>query len=199
MKRDAAPPVDFDAIFDDVFPALYRYCHRLTGDADLAEDVAQESFFRLLTHQVEGPPPGLRVWLFRVATHLVRDRYRVSENRRRLLEAYPHTPALVTGPERELERREVTASVRAVLETLQERDRLLLLMREEGFSYQEMAAAVDVQPSSVGTLLARALRRFSEAYQGSAAPEAADTVSGRRSASEDAEREEGMEEHDALG
>jgi DNA-directed RNA polymerase specialized sigma24 family protein len=41
----------------------------------------------------------------------------------------------------------------------------MLLMREEGFSYREIGEAVDVLPSSVGTLLARAQKRFVEAYE----------------------------------
>jgi RNA polymerase sigma-70 factor (ECF subfamily) len=41
----------------------------------------------------------------------------------------------------------------------------MLLMREEGFRYAEIAEAVGVAPGSVGTLLARALRRFSTALE----------------------------------
>ena len=167
--------MDFDAIFEDVFPPLFRYCHRLTGDADAAEDVTQEAFVRLLTRDVEGPPAGLRVWLFRVATHLIRDRYRVSENRRRLLEKHPVLPSGTPDPGVEMERSETTASVRAALATLQERDREMLLMREEGFSYREIAEAVGVKAASVGTLLARAQKRFTEAFRsletGEAPPE----------------------------
>lgn len=157
--------MDFDAIFGDEFPPLFRYCHRLTGDADAAEDVAQEAFVRLFTKNVEGPRPALRVWLFRVATHLIRDRYRVSENRRRLLERHPVAPPSMPDPELALESEQAKEAVRTALATLAERDREMLLMREEGFSYREIAAAVDVQPGSVGTLLARAQRRFAEAWE----------------------------------
>lgn len=156
--------MDFEPFFDDVFPALYRYCHRLTGDADAAEDVAQEAFVRFLDREVDGPPRALRVWVFKVATHLIRDRHRVGENRKRLLEAHPVRPSAPEGPERGLERREAVAAVRAVLDTLDERDRQLLLMREEGFSYKDMAEVVGVKPTSVGTLLARAQGRFVEAF-----------------------------------
>jgi len=52
-----------------------------------------------------------------------------------------------------------------VLERLPVRDRQLLLMREEGFSYEEIAAVIGVAPASVGTLIARALKRFADVYQ----------------------------------
>ena len=38
-------------------------------------------------------------------------------------------------------------------------------MREEGFTYQEIAETVGVAPGSVGTLIARAVRRFTEVYK----------------------------------
>lgn len=146
-----------------MFPALFRYCHRLTGDADAAEDVAQEAFVRLLTRDVEGPAAGVRAWLFQVATHLVRDRYRVSENRIRLLETYPGSQATQPDAQERLERDERVGAVKAAMESLPERDRVMLLMREEGFNYREIGEAVSVQPTSVGTLLARAQQRFADA------------------------------------
>ncbi|HSR41670.1 MAG TPA: sigma-70 family RNA polymerase sigma factor [Longimicrobiales bacterium] len=158
--------MDFEAFFDDVFPSLYRYCTRLTGDADVAEDVAQEAFLRFVRDEVEGPPGALRVWLFKVATHLVRDRYRVSENRRRLLEENPVTPSPLPDPDGDLARNERVAAVRRALDGMGPRDRQLLLMRGEGFSYREMADAVGVKATSIGTLLARAQARFVEAYEG---------------------------------
>jgi RNA polymerase sigma factor (sigma-70 family) len=161
-----AHAVDFDLTFDELYPPLLRYCHRLTGDRDAAEDTAQEAMVRLYTHGVEGPTPALRVWLFKTATRLVRDRYRVEENRRRLLEANPVTPGETEGTERALERGRERRRVRKVLEQLGDRDREMLLMRYEGFSYREIAEMVDVAATSVGTLLARAERRFLDVLEG---------------------------------
>lgn len=158
--------MDFDALFADAYPPLVRYCQRLTGDRDVADDVAQEAMVRLFVNQVDGPPPALRAWLFKTATHLIRDRYRVDENRRRLLQENPVTPSAVEGPERTLERKADRALARRALGQLPERDREMLVLRYEGFSYKEIAEVVNVAASSVGTLLARAERRFVEALEG---------------------------------
>lgn len=167
--------VDFDQLFDDVFPALHRYCYHMAGDSDVAEDAAQEAFVRFYRHGVEGPPEALRVWLFRAATNVLRDRHRVRSNRERLLEENPVEPSGPSSPEETAVRNERVRAVRSVLETLPERDRQMLLMREEGFSYREVADAVGVKATSVGTLLARAQDRFQEAYlatvPGGSAPE----------------------------
>jgi RNA polymerase sigma-70 factor (ECF subfamily) len=155
--------VDINALFDEVYPPLFRYCHRLTGDPDQADDLAQEAFYRLLDRGPRGPAHGLRVWMFRVATNLIRDAARQGSTRRRILSGVA-TPDPVPSPEGELEREEKIQEVRAALERLSSRDREVLLLRQEGFSYKEIAQVVNVAPTSVGTLLARALRRFESSY-----------------------------------
>jgi RNA polymerase sigma-70 factor (ECF subfamily) len=153
-------PLKFEAIFDAVYPSLFRYCNRLTGDPDQAEDVAQEAFFRLLDRKAVGTEASLRSWLFMVATNLVRDAGRTRETRRRILSGFPPAEN-IPGPEKDLERVEEIARVRRTLEVLSERDRRMLLLRQEGFSYREIADLVGVSHRSVGTILARALQRFS--------------------------------------
>ena len=156
--------VEFEALFDQVYPALFRYCQRLTGDADAADDVAQEAFVRYLDRDIQGEPKAVRVWLFKVATHLIRDRVRTTDNRRRLLVENPVTPSAGIRPDEAAERNERVQAVRQVLEALDPRDRQMLLMREEGFSYKEVAEVVGVAATSVGTLLARAQRRFATTF-----------------------------------
>ncbi len=161
--------MNYDRVFERVYPVLFRYLHRMTGDADAAEDAAQEAFVRLTEHPL--PEDEARPWLFTVATNLIRDRARKASRHRRL---EPHVPApeALIGPEVSAERRERIAMVREALRELAERDQTMLLMREEGFKYAEIAEAVDVAPGSVGTLLARAARRFEKIYTALAAGEA---------------------------
>jgi len=153
-------PVNFEALFDAVYPSLFRYCNRLTGDPDQAADLAQEAFFRLLDRGAEGTEAGLRSWLFMVATNLVRDRSRTRETRRRILAGIP-PPESLPGPDEELARAEEIHRVRKALKVLSKRDREMLLLRQEGFSYKEIAEVSGVSHRSVGTILARALQRFS--------------------------------------
>jgi RNA polymerase sigma-70 factor (ECF subfamily) len=153
--------MNYDRLFDRLYPALFRYLRRLTGDADAAEDAAQEAFVRLTQQSL--PEDEVRPWLFTVATNLVRDRARKADRHRRL---QPHVPRAQgpDAPDVSTARKERIAMVRRALEELSERDRTMLLMREEGFKYAEIATAVDVAPGSVGTLLARAARRFEKTY-----------------------------------
>ena len=171
----AATEREFDALFDELYPSVYRYCRRMAGDEDAAEDAAQEAFVRLLERPVEGDRNGIRSWLFKVARHVLRDRARVTDNRDRILAENPHRhegrPTEGDPPDRELERNENRRTVRAALDELSERDRSLLLLREEGFSYQELASELGVAAGSVGTLLARARRRFEASLRRCGGPE----------------------------
>lgn len=160
----SADSVDINALFDEVYPPLFRYCHRLTGDPDTADDLAQEAFVRLLDRGPRGPAKGLRVWMFRVATNLVRDAARQRNTRQRIMAGSP-PPDPVPSPELAMERGEEIRKVRAALNRLAPRDREVLLLRQEGFSYKEVADVVNVAASSVGTLLARALKRFEAEYR----------------------------------
>ncbi len=60
--------------------------------------------------------------------------------------------------------------MRAAIDRLPERERRLLLLRAEGYSYRDMAAALDLNEASVGTLLARARQAFRECYGDPDAP-----------------------------
>lgn len=155
--------MDFEAVFDRHHPAVFRYLHRLTGDPDQADELAQETFVRLLDHEVD--PGRVESWLFTVATNLVRDRGRTRSRRRELLEGEDVGPEREATPHEALERDEARRRVRAALDELKPRDRQMLLMREEGFSYAEIAEATEVADTSVGALLSRALNRFEEAYR----------------------------------
>lgn len=150
--------MDFDAVFTKLYPSLFRYLQRLTGDDDVAEDIAQESFVRLLRQPL--PEAEVRPWVFTVAMNLVRDRARKNDRRQRLLTTAPELVRRPPLPDEDAERSERINVVRQVLSRLPERDRQLLLMREEGFKYDEIARVIGVAPASVGTLIARALKKF---------------------------------------
>lgn len=155
--------MEFESLFQQLYPSLFRYLHRLTGDADIADDIAQEAFVRLLKQNL--PEAEVRPWLFTVAMNLVRDHARKVERRNRLLTTAPVLVSTSALPDEAVEHNEAVASVRVVLDQLSPRDQQLLLMREEGFKYEEIARVIGVAPASVGTLIARALRRFAELYE----------------------------------
>ncbi len=155
---------ELERLFKAYHVPLVRYLTRRLGDRDWAEEVAQETFLRALrqTHLTNE-----RAWLFAVATNLVRDDARREDRRRKQLRllAEETRDVHVESAETALERAQEGALARKAVDTLIERDRLALLMREEGLNYEEIAEALGLSVGSIGTTLARARRRLVESYE----------------------------------
>ena len=156
---------EFATLFGEHFPRLVRYLDRLSGEPDLAADLAQDAFVRL--YRRGSSPDAPAAWLITVATNLFRNVRSQRGRRRRLLTVERGAASLADpapAPGGAMEQAETRQRVRDVLERLDERDRQLLLLRAEGYSYRDLAAALDLNEASVGTLLARAKRAFREVY-----------------------------------
>ena len=155
---------DVERLFRTYNAALVRYLTRRLGDRDWAEEVAQETFVRALR---QTSIQNERAWLFAVATNLVRDEARKDVRRRKHLAllAEQERDSVVEPEENTLERAQEAAMARKAVDALAERDRLALLMREEGLDYNEIAEALELSPGSIGTTLSRARRRLVDSYE----------------------------------
>lgn len=162
----------FDERFKTYYPRIYRFALTITGDAQAADDIAQETFVTLYIK----PPPrddDIGPWLSRVARNLalnyLRHEKRRNERERKACPTGPSEagPGGVWGelPEDDIVARENSTLVRTALARLTERERTLLLMRHAGFTYRDIAAALGISPSSVGKLTVRAMERFQSAYK----------------------------------
>jgi RNA polymerase sigma factor (sigma-70 family) len=161
--------LEFDALFSELFerefPRLFRYLDRLSGEPDLAADLAQEAFVRLNDRREMPDHPPL--WLITVALNLFRNVKTTRSRRRRLFTATQVDATLADpspDPAENVQAEETRAQVRRAIDRLDDRDRQLLLLRAEGYSYRDMATVLGLNENSVGTLLARAKRAFREAY-----------------------------------
>ena len=83
----------------------------------------------------------------------------------RLYSVVPSGRSAVT-PEDERQTNESREQVRAVLGGLPHRQAALLVLRSDGLSYSEIAAALNLNPTSIGTLLTRAEAAFQKEFIG---------------------------------
>lgn len=155
--------MDAETAYREYREELLRYLYRLTGEAALAEDLAQEAFARLLASP--GEKRDVRAWLYTVGRNLVRERARTRANRREIGPKASLAPPALRTPEEVYERRRAIERVRRALGTLRPAEEQLLLMRHEGFSRKEIGRAVGLSPNSVSTTAARALRKLADAYE----------------------------------
>jgi len=164
-RLDQASPA-FEALFQQHWTRLCELLYALVGDSAEAEDLALETFWQLYRR----PPAqasNLGGWLYRVGTNLGFNALRARQRRQRY-EAQSAEWAAGSDsnldPSQVLERSQERQKVRLALASLPPRQAKLLLLRHSGFSYAEIAQALELAPGSVGTLLARAERRFQERY-----------------------------------
>ncbi|MEA2642135.1 MAG: hypothetical protein QOF51_3529 [Chloroflexota bacterium] len=163
---------DFESYFRRHYVRVYQLLYRVTGSPDDAEDLAQEVFLQAARRD---PPlwsdPAADGWLWRAASHAALNALRGDRRRRdREARAYREAgPLRMLGeraedPAEAAERHAQQAAVRVALRQMKPQESALLLLRHAGLSYAEVADALDLKPSSVGTLILRAERRFKEIY-----------------------------------
>jgi len=154
-----------EALFEAHYRRVFRVVQRHCGEPDLAADVVQGAFVRL--YRRGSLPDHPEAWLISVAMNLLRNEKSTHSRRLRLLAplSAPDPPELPPSLERAREMNATRGRVRAALERLDERDRLLLTLRAEGYRYRDLAAALGLNEASIGTLLARARRAFLAAYE----------------------------------
>ncbi len=155
----------FVALFDAHFQRLTRYMNRLSGEPDLAADLAQEAFVKL--YRRGSLPDAPEAWLVSVAMNLFRNVKSSRSRRHRLLtlgrgEGVHSDPP--PSPEQGVATADARRRVRTALDRLPQRERCMLLLRAEGYSYREIAAALQLNEASVGVLLARARSAFRSTY-----------------------------------
>ena len=140
----------FKKSVEATIPALRRYARALTRDADVADDLVQDTLVRALRSEHLFHGGEVRCWLYTILTNLNRNRLRSLARRPTLLPLEDNDTTDLTGPEaggRDIER---------ALGTLVEDQRsALLLVVLEGLTYREVA---EVQGVPIGTVMSRLAR-----------------------------------------
>jgi RNA polymerase sigma-70 factor (ECF subfamily) len=160
--RAAAGPFDFEATFRAQFNRITRVIAKVVRDPARAEDLAVEVFLKLWrSPRAQGE--NAEGWLYRLAVRKGLDDLRRRTRRTRYERLLEFARAVPT-PEDVRAGAEEQENVRLVLAVIAPRHAELLLLRSHGLSYNELAAALDLNPASIGTLLGRAQQAFRKEY-----------------------------------
>lgn len=162
---------------ETAFPVLVRnYQSRLVnilfhlvGDQQTAEDLTQEVFLRVYRARLSYEPTArFSTWLFHI-THNVANNSRRSKHRRKEVTLPPQdtgpNPAQsqllaeksALMPARVIDKKEMCRIVQSAIDSLNDRQRMALLLHKfEQMSYQDIAETMELTPTAVKSLLARA-------------------------------------------
>lgn len=167
--KTAAAATKLSISFDDAFVLHHRHVYRtayaLVRDTALAEDIVQEVFIKLYRSMESAPEEDLlRAWLLRVAINAARNTLRGQRRATTREEEYARSETLrndtAPAPDDEYERRAEIEAVGRTLERLGEPTRSCLLLKQQGLSYSEIAHALSIKETNVGSLIARGRKAF---------------------------------------
>jgi RNA polymerase sigma factor (sigma-70 family) len=154
---------DFDRLYRNHAPSVYRYAFAVLGNHADAEDVTQQTFLNAYRAMARGTKPRkAENWLLTITHNEVRRHFRNMQGRAFEVELDEQLPQRV--PERS---EPTVADVIRALRHLTPAQRSALVMREfEGRSYAEIAEIMDVTQSALETLLFRARRALADELEG---------------------------------
>ena len=145
----------FESLFQAEYPRVVAIAARILGDVGEAEDVAQEVFLQLHRRR-DAQAAFARPWLHAAAAHTALNVLRTRRRRRGREQRWAREPGAVDDPGERVVAAETSRRVRAALSHLRRRQAEILALRHAGLSYAEVADALGVRVSHVGTLLRRA-------------------------------------------
>jgi RNA polymerase sigma-70 factor (ECF subfamily) len=160
------PQPDFEALYDQHSREVWALAYARWLNADVAQDIMQETFLRLWKqYQQDEPILNPRAWLLRVARNLAEDHAKSAFRRNgtqppQLMNGVrSHTPQ----PLERLEREETFAQLREELEQLSDADREILTLRYAlDYDAREIGDLLGINATAVHMRLSRARQRLAE-------------------------------------
>ncbi|MET0594063.1 MAG: sigma-70 family RNA polymerase sigma factor [Polyangiaceae bacterium] len=145
-------------------PAVVMLAKRTLGSESEAEDIAQEAFHRIFTKaKTLREPERLRSFVFSFAIRVLKTELRSKTARAWLSFQKPETLADIGADHADMESRDLLRRFYALLDRLSPRNRLVFVLRHvESMTVEEVAAHMELSPSTVKRALDRATRKLSQ-------------------------------------
>jgi RNA polymerase sigma-70 factor (ECF subfamily) len=161
-RNPGAARFDLETIFHAQYPRIARVIASVIRDPARAEEIAVDVFLKWSQNQsAQGELAA--GWLYRVAVRMAHNELRRRTRRSRYESLFDFIRPTPT-PEDLLAAQEEQEKIDVVLSVIEPRQAELLMLRSNGFTYDELACALQLNPASVGTLLVRAQQAFRREY-----------------------------------
>jgi RNA polymerase sigma-70 factor (ECF subfamily) len=156
----------FRMLYERTARPLWSYLYRASGSASLADDLLQESYYRMLRVRLpEMNQDYMRNYLFRIGTNLLRDHWRRKKGEAAFTPRVEEENAAEQVPDAATagEAIEMRSDLKRVLLLLKPREReLLWLAYVEGSSHREIAEIAGLKEQSIRPLLFRARQKLAD-------------------------------------
>lgn len=154
----------FAEIIEDYQASIIRYLYRMTGDHEMAKDLAQDTFIQAYKGILKTDAElSFRAWLYRIATNNALQHHR----RKKLLSFIPFTSKEQDIPDARKQINcpgETFAINEALLKIPEEQRTCLVLHFVEGFKYREIAETLGCSEEAVRKRVTRGKKLFIGLY-----------------------------------
>ena len=153
-------------LFDRYHGALFDFLNRMTGRRDVAEDLVQEVFLRILKYRATYRDEArFETWAFRIARNARADYFAKRTTVESLSDEAMASPDEAPGPEGELEQQGDAALLRCALMSLREdRRELIILARYRDMKHEAIADLLGVDTGTVKVRIHRALNELRDIF-----------------------------------
>ena len=160
--------LNIEEIYKKLSPPIFRYLYRLTGSSQEAEELTQETFYRMLKSIYRfRQDASLTTWLYKIAFNTYQE-----WKRKKGIYCFRYGFDLsdfrgeqTEDPVLQLEKKENVSLIKEALFMLSEMQRVTLILRDlEGLSYQQISEITGKSLAWVKVTLFRARANFREIY-----------------------------------
>jgi RNA polymerase sigma-70 factor (ECF subfamily) len=173
MERSPSTQTLFEQIYERHYQGIYAYFVSRTAEAEVAQDLLQETFLRVWRHRArlhERTDEQQRAWLFAIAHNLLTDYYRHRATRSAAEDEFAQvalaSEASRTEMEERLEERELVALLDLAIKRLPEDLRTVLALSVLAeMSSTEISTALGKPAGTIRYQLARARKYLADELQ----------------------------------
>ena len=154
---------EFQRLYESVFPILFRVAYRIVSSEEAAEDLCQETFFRLYEKKMVFPnPEEAKYWLIRVVKNAALNyAKRKLRERKAYQKAFREDTRVEETGENVLLKKESRKEILEALEKLPENLRIVLILKEYAeLNYKEIGRALGISEGNVKVRVFRARERL---------------------------------------
>ncbi len=152
--------MDFDSFYKEYYSKIYSFCLRWTGSPADAKDIVQESFTeffeKLSTQELINNPSA---WVYRVAYNRCANQ---TKRKKRFSFTNIENVHTISNDEEWQINKERYQKVRVAMDKLNEKEKAIVILYKEQFTYKEIAKVVEMNEKSVGKTLSRAIDKMAK-------------------------------------
>lgn len=149
-------------LYDETYPAIFRYCLRRTGNRSLAEDLTSTVFLSVSDNMkafTGATFEDFRRWIFTIATNEIHAHHRKTARRRTLLLDAANSGRFSNEHSSEQAATDSSDALQAAIMRLEERAQAIVTMRYiSELSYDDIGKILGISPGAVRTATSRALQ-----------------------------------------